>query len=306
MPRVPGTYSLAAYVCVAVVLILGAVMPLLEKTDFGEYRPFLANITLLDDESVPTLVKVLLVYPAAAGVAVIIAAACASGAVRAVIVHLLGVAPFLAYYSDEAVRRSFGTPFDMPVSGNLFLPFGGAFALIGVVGLYAGGRIRRAFPAHRAGAIAASIGGAYFLLSLVVPLETPESGTYPLMAPFKLMFEDQGLWSMQLIGVSRLFIMLLLATASILALQSASACPDAALRARLLNRLWNAHFLLLLLAPCVVLVFVAFGKAGSGDLLGHLSYILKTAFTTLGMLFLLLMGAVDLIVIGADVRKAEG
>jgi len=297
---------MAAYVLVAIVLILGAVTPLLERTDFGEYRPFFANLRLLDDESVPTLVKVLLVYPAAAGVAVIIAAACAGGAVRAVIIHLLGVAPFLAYYSDEAVRRSFGAPFDMPVFLNLFLPFGGAFALIGVAGLYAGGRIRRAFPEHRAGAIAGGIGGAYFLLSLIVPLEAPETGAYPLIAPFKLMFEDQGLWSMQLIGVSRLFIMLLLATASILALQSAPACPDAAVRARLLNRLWNGHLILLLLAPAVVLLFVGFGKAGDGDLLAHLSYVLKTALTTLGLLFLLLMGAVDLIVIGADVKQSGG
>lgn len=298
--RLPGTYSAPAYIAVALMLVVGVVMPLLTTTDFNEYHPVFVNLKLLDDEGTPLLMKVLLVYPAAAAVAVIIAAVCARGVLRALLIHLLGAFPFIVYYADETVRRGLGSLLGLPEQFNPFLPFGGALALAGVAGLFVGNRVRRVYPESRAAALAGGLGGAYFFLSLIVPLEPAEHGAYPIFAPFKMMFEEKGLWAWQIVGFSRILTMLLLAVASIIALQNVVRRPGAALRARLSGRMWLWHLLVLIAAPFVVLL-VLYGRAitPAGTIPVEAALTLKTAFTTLGFLFLVLMGTVDLLVTGA-------
>lgn len=302
--RWPGTCSSGAYIAVALMLVAGVLMPLIKASEFGEYRPDFVNLRLLDDEGTPLLMKVLLVYPAVAAVAVIITVLCARGAPRALLIHLLGVFPFVAYYSDAAARRGLGSPLGLPDQFNPFLPFGGAFALAGVAALFAGNRARRAYPESRAAALAGGLGGAYFFLSLVLPLEPAEHGSYAVFAPFKMMFEEKGLWAWQITGFSRILTMLLLAISSIIALQNVVSRPDAAVRARLSGRMWWWHLLVLLAAPFVVLlVLYARPSTPAGTLPVEAVLVVKTALTTLGFLFLLLMGAVDMLVVGAHSRE---
>lgn len=304
--RLPGTYSAAAYIAVALMLIVGVLMPLLEASEFNEYRPDFVNLKLLDDEGTPLLMKVLLVYPAAAAVAVIIAVVCTRGAVQAFLVHLLGLFPFVVYYSDETVRRGLGAPLGLPEQFNPFLPFGGAFALAGVVGLFVGSRVRRAYPASRAAALAGGLGGVYFFLSLLVPLESAELGAYPVFSPFKMMFEEKGLWAWQITGFSRILTLLLLTIAAIIAIQNVVSRPDAAERARLSGRMWSCHLLVLMAAPFVVLLVLYARPSTPADTVPvEAVLIVKTALTTLGFLFLLLMGAADLLVAGAHARENE-
>lgn len=302
--RLSGTFSTAAYAAVALMLIAGVLMPLLEATEFNKYQPDFVNLRLLDDEGTPMLMKVLLVYPAAAAVAAIIAAACTRGALRALLIHLLGAFPFMVYYADETVRRGLGSPLGLPEQFNPFLPFGGAVALAGVAGLFVGNRVRRAYPESRPAALAGGIGGAYFFLALIVPLEPAEHGAYPVFAPFKMMFEEKGLWAWQILGFSRILTMLLLTISSIIALQNVVRRTDAAARARLSGRMWWWHFIVLIAAPfMVLLVLYARASTPAGTIPVEAVLILKTALTTLGFLFLLLMGAADLLATGAYPRE---
>ena len=288
---------------VAALMAAGAAMPVLQTT--GDQPPQLVFplLQVMADPSAAWLTKIWCAYPLFAAMALILTACRARDGVRAFLMHVLALVPFAAYYSGAAIQPALTHPLGLPEEFDLLLPFGGALAMAGVVLLYAGSRVHARAPENTAAALAGALGGVYYLVSLAVPVESTAMGTYAALAPFKMMFEEQGSWARQIAGGSRLLTMLLLAAAAVIALQNLAPRPGAEVRARVCLRLWQAHFALLLAAPCAVLWIVSARAATPATTVpADLLLTAKSMAAMLGYVLLLLMGASELL--AAATRRA--
>lgn len=286
----------AAYVLAALLMLAGACMPALAGDGAGGFTAAFPSLTLLRDAHAPWMARGMAAYPAAGALVVLAAAlAAARSRGRALVLHLIALLPFLAYYLEPDARGMFGQALDLPQSMNLFLPFGGPLVLAAIVLLQTGNRVRQLEPKGRAGAAVAALGGAYFLLVQALPLEMPEYGRFPVMVPFEVMFNDRVIWAYQVFGFSRVLTLLLLAAAAILAIQNLADRPGAGERARLAARLWQGHVAVMLLALVPIFVRLIFGAQAAPEVyVPALADTLRTGFLTLGLFLLLVTSTRDL------------
>jgi len=167
------------------IILLGFFLPIAVPMGERSTRLIFPNLLVLGQKGAPLLAVLFFLYPALAGVAVILLAVRTSGTQRAVGLIAAGVLPILILLPGPGVlagleRLVRSTP------GPAML--GPILLLVGWVGIYVGSRTATLRPGTLAAALIATIGGGSYLLFLVFPFIPAREGLVPLLAVLKLFF----------------------------------------------------------------------------------------------------------------------
>jgi hypothetical protein len=249
------------------------------------------------------MLKVQLLYPLIAGVAVLVLAGNLPQMSRSVWLLVLGVMPFILLFSSAEVRRGFEMGFEQMTQGRSPI-LGGVIGLIAFAGLFAGSRARALRPSSAAAAVLGAVGGGMFILSLF--LTTP-AGEMSLVQPFTMLFGERprGMSAgdsgvvvfMALVAIVH---MLCLIGSSILCLINASTTrTDAGPRAALAFRLWVWSMLVLLVGFSVGLVIALSEGVPAEAAMPAVTMIVKMLIWIAGLMLLALAGLTEVIVSGS-------
>ncbi|MBM4043214.1 MAG: SHOCT domain-containing protein, partial [Planctomycetes bacterium] len=266
-----------------ILLVLACVLPMMMPA-MGKVEVMFTNFTLLGEEQVRFVGKLLLLLPGIAGIAAIVLAFAVRNVVRSIILLGLGIAAFVLPLFDETAGRLPGiVAFTGPGSGiGLVCMFAGAAVL------YAGCRSRCFRPWSLAAAIVGAIGGAIYVASLVLPQTA--GADIEIVRQFK-MLERQTMVE----GIVQLVVTVLALLACVLCFINIPLAPKG-------RKLGVAAFWLLLVSMllCYYGMILVPGLQG-GDIPGELILplivvTLKTGSFILGTVLLVGVGLADLIV----------
>ena len=144
------------------------------------------NVRALSDAGMKADLKLMMVYPAVAAVAVIALGAAARGVGRAAAMIVLALFPVIMVLAGPTVGEQFRILFNR-IGGT---GAGAILMVIGWIGLFAGGLALRTQRTNRAAAIMAAVGGLVYLTSWFIPGRGET--TIPLVAPFMALGHVKG------------------------------------------------------------------------------------------------------------------
>jgi len=173
-----GAILLAAFAC-------PVLAPNYSNTAGMWVEPYFLNVEGLGESMVPGVVKFHLVYPAIAGLALIILAPLLRNFIRSVCILVLGLIPVIVAMASSDVRYLLrGTSW-----GFAGTPWGASMVLacLAFVGLYTGARARWYRPGSLAAYIAGAVGGGLYLVQLILPVLPEEMGTLPIVCMVKML-----------------------------------------------------------------------------------------------------------------------
>jgi hypothetical protein len=144
------------------------------------------NIELLGEDTAPALVKFFALYPALAGILLIIVAQTGRGLLRPISLLVAGVIPIVLLLADPDVGGMMDKLGDQ-LSGSAMAQ--GLVALLGWAGLLAGSRALFYREENRDGLTIAMGGASLTLVALLIPVEMPGTGEsiVGIIFPFRLM-----------------------------------------------------------------------------------------------------------------------
>jgi hypothetical protein len=169
-----------------VFLLIAFALPVLrfKRTESGfTVAPYFLNVGDLAEPYEPPVLKFQLVYPAIAGVLLIILAPALRNYVRSVCIIVLGLIPVIALLASRAVSRAFHE-----LAGSLVQLGSFPEAILGwlaFVWLYVGARARWYRPGSLAAYIVGAAGGGLYIIQLVLPVLPKELGSIPVVFAFK-------------------------------------------------------------------------------------------------------------------------
>jgi hypothetical protein len=301
-----GQMSARPYVVLGILLLLGFLLPIVySRYNFGSgssQSVEFINFTGLGEPDVPVVIKIMLLYPALAGIAVLCVGLAVRGIGRGIPMMCIGMLPMLILMGDQDVRFLFRSlPQELIGTGVAVI-----FALLGWLGLFAGGLALRYQNTYRAAAITAGVGGGLYLLHLLIPVTTSEFRgrmTIPLIQPFLLLAElskarGSGAASLVLFVVFQIAQMGLLIAASIVALRF-TFISDLRHRATRLTFMLVLGALACAVLGILVVLFASLSNASSREV----AEVVPTILTTLlkmgcwigGLMFLVPFGLADLL-----------
>jgi hypothetical protein len=190
------------------------------STGDTSFKTEFLNFTGLTETGVPDVLKVMLLYPFLAGIAMIVLGTAVRGMGRSIPVMVLGVLPILILLTAEDVRRGLEKlPSELVGTGAASI-----LAIVGWTGVFAGGLALRYQKTNRAAAITASVGGGLYLLYLLMPVTSGFSRdtTIPLLQPFQLFSQTHDREipvSLALLGLCLIAQMGIMIAASMMALR---------------------------------------------------------------------------------------
>ena len=204
-----------------VILIAAFLLPVLERqysrrsfyrsSNPPEYKLKFVNIEMLSsDERLPTIARFMAVYPAIAGVVILIVAGVAPSIVRAGTVTGLGIILYMAMLIGGDERQAMNW-LPRGAGGVLLIYF---LVSLGLTGVLAGSLARRYRPRSNLAAIVGIVGGVLFLAGMLLPVLPKDAGVVLLAVPFKLFDAEKDLATA--IGVLVLLAMVAWIIASIL------------------------------------------------------------------------------------------
>jgi hypothetical protein len=173
-----GAILLAAFAC-------PVLAPKFSDTGGLSVRPYFLNVEGLGESMVPGVVKFQLVYPAIAGLALIILAPLLRNFIRSVCILVLGLIPVIVALGSSDVRDVVTT-----TSREFVGASSGASIVLGClafIGLYAGARARWYRPGSLAAYIAGAVGGGLYLVQLILPVLPEAMGTLPIVCMVKML-----------------------------------------------------------------------------------------------------------------------
>lgn len=264
------------------VLLAGFLLPMIVMTPVGLDMVF-PNLMVLGG-GVAGHVILIAVYPAVAGVIVLLIAR-RSGPLRSAVLMGLGgvfLILLLASGRDGAERLILGSG-DLPFLHLASLLIG----LFALMGLFVGSRARYYCPDSQVAAIIGIIGGILYVVNLLLPVLPPEAGSVNLVLPFKMLAQgDMTFLSLGMLGMTGC-----LASASIFCIINVARRPDA-------QEIAERAFRLLVIAFVVLaggIQLEIFKAAGGWGLLALIALV-KFACWIGGLLLLVPVGATDLLV----------
>jgi len=133
----------------------------------------------------PGSMRFMVVYPAIAGLAVVLVSALAPVLVRGIVTIVCGVVPIIVLLADESISRTIGQSLG---GANVF---GLLFSAIAVTLLIVGLRLRRYRPVWLPAYVIAAVGAGMTLLYLVLPVTPEREGRLPIIGPFNLFDRDK-------------------------------------------------------------------------------------------------------------------
>jgi hypothetical protein len=274
-----------ALVLFGLFLLIGFALPVLTGS-----KAFVPGIEVFDEEDVEDLVKIFFVFPAAAGIALVIVAATVSGPARGIVTAALGALGcivLIAVAEDFQAQRS---------SSYWFFGMFGFREVVGYVvflvamGLLLGGsRARWHVPWSLLAAVLGTVGGALAIFHLVLPYLPRD--TMPVELAVDLIDTENA----TVLGIALLLSFGLTVAAAIVCFANWKR------RGRGPGRLGNTAFWLAL-SGLLVLFLGIWGEmldaapSRGSSLLRLTSLAVKWAVTSLGYLLLLPLGISDLLV----------
>ena len=173
-----GAILLAAFAC-------PVLAPKFSDTGGVSVRPYFLNVEGLGESLVPGVVKFQLVYPAIAGLALIILAPLLRNFIRSICILVLGLIPVIVALASSDVRDVVkGTSRELGcISWNASAVLG----CLAFIGLYVGTRSRWYRPVSLAAYIAGAVGGGLYLVQLILPVLPEEAGTLPIVCMVKML-----------------------------------------------------------------------------------------------------------------------
>ncbi len=184
-----GQMGAIPFVVLGIMLLLGFLLPVVVmRPNYGSsssLRVEFINFTGLAEPDVPVVLKIMLIYPALAGIAVLCVGLAVRGIGRGIPMMCIGMMPLLILMGADEVQEIFRSlPQEFIGTGVAVV-----IALLGWLGLFAGGVALRYQKTYRAAAITAGVGGGLYLLHLLIPVTSELRGhtTIPLIQPFMLL-----------------------------------------------------------------------------------------------------------------------
>jgi len=296
-PRRKQAPGRAGLLVLGVLLLIASFTPLYDGTKIVMTNVF----ELTEDPGVPFVYKLLGVYPLPAGLAVIILAFVVKGLVRSLAVIALGLFPLVVFYLTVGGGW-------IPTGGIGLLLLGGALPVAAMMLIFAGSRARRYRPSSLLGAVVGAVGGAAFVVGMVLPILPTELGVVPIVRPIMLIVGGgSGVEHVTMITYSCLVLlaMILLVAASIVCLVNAAPRPVLGLRTRKATRLWAWSVVFLFLTAFVPAAMYTYGALESGaEVLATLLHVtlpfvsiaFKPALAGLALFLLVPVGLAHLVV----------
>lgn len=293
--QAPGRLGLLV---LGALLLIAFFMPIFDGVNVVMPNP----IELLKQAGVAFIIKVLTVYPLIAGVAVIVLAFALKGLARTLAVIALGLFPIVTFYLSNDARSLIGQ------SGDITLLIGGALAAAGMALILAGSRARRYRPSSLLGAVVGAVGGAVYVIAMVLPILPKEFGRVPIVAPVVLIIgagsSAEPVVTIAL-GCLDLLAKIFLLVAAAVCLANAAPRPVPGIRTRVATRLWIWSVIVLFLLALVPAGADTYTALNSGTAIGQallelvvpqVSLLVKVALAALALFMLVPVGLTHLIV----------